>query len=148
MAEAKELLPSEVRARVLKEHTALRFTMDRVVSEAESPGPGLREALDRLFDDVHRVVELEHDLLLPTLRTIDAWGPERARRLSAWHLDIRERLERARAESSTCSGEELASIARAFVDSLREDLATEEREHLARELLRELPLPADTGASA
>lgn len=148
MAEENELLPSEVRVRVLKEHTALRFAMDRVVRDAESPDAELREALDHLLASVERVVELEHELLVPTLRKIDAWGPERARRLSAWHLDVRGRLNRVRCDSRLCSGAELSALARDFVAALREDLAAVEREHLARELLRELPLPADTGASA
>lgn len=145
MHSTEELTPSEVRARILDEHSTLRARMESIAHEAVAPNGDLRGEVTRLLEALEHVVEVEHDLLLPTLRTIDAWGQERARRLSAWHLDIRDRIEQMRRDATARPAKELATHARAFVELLREDLATEERQHLSSELLRELPMPADLG---
>ncbi len=145
MPEAEELLPSQVRARILREHASVRASMEAVARECRAAGGDPRPAVERLLGALVDLVALEHELLLPTLRTTDAWGQERARRLSAWHIDLRARIERVRRELAERASGELAPLARTFVVELRADLANEERTHLARELLRELPIPADLG---
>jgi hypothetical protein len=144
MPSREDLLPSEVRARVLEEHAVLRARMEALARAGRAPNE-LRAEIEGLLEALRRVVAIEHDLLLPTLRTIDAWGQERARRLSAWHLDVRDRVEQMRRDLSERPNEQLATHAYAFVELLREDLGSEERLHLSGELLRELPIPADLG---
>lgn len=145
MAAHDELLPSEVRARVLREHATLKARMEAVARECREADGNLRGSIDRLVEALGVVLDVEHELLLPTLRTIDAWGAERARRLSAWHIDVRARIERIRRDVAERTPQELSGRALEFVVALRDDLAEEERLHLARELLRELPMPADLG---
>lgn len=147
MSEGDELLPSEVRARILREHAGVRASMEAVARECRGAGEELSAALERLCAALTNLIELEHELLLPTLRTIDAWGLERARRLSAWHLELRERVEHVRRDLARGAELDLASRARSFVTELQVDLLNEERIHLARELLRELPIPADLGGT-
>ncbi len=144
MSEKGDLLPSEVRARVLCEHACLRARMDAVRRAARSGGD-VAAALADLFDAMLRTIELEHELLLPTLRTIDAWGAERARRLAAWHLAVRDRVACAQQEVAGRPPDELRVRAIELVAELSRELTSEERTHLSQELLRELPIPADLG---
>jgi hypothetical protein len=147
--EDDELLPSQVRARAIRAHVALRAAMQRVREAAEAAaGDGASESLRRevgaLAAAVGSVIELEEEILVPTLRGIDAWGPERARRLAAWHREERERkdeLERA------MLGPRPAEAARRYVERLEGALAAHEAHHLEEELLRELPIPTDLGGA-
>ncbi len=145
-----ELLPSEVRARIVEEHRALREKMQSTYAAAAGSGrDGLRRELSALLDAAVAVVDIEDELLLPTLRTIDAWGLERARRLVAWHIDLRERVAKMRAVAADANGPlaEAAEATRGFIERLEADLGSQERLHLAKELLSELLIQTDFGGA-
>ncbi len=141
----EELLPSQVRARIVDEHQKLRRCMQATRDAADGAGQDeLAASVRSLLDAALTVIEVERDLLLPTLRTIDAWGAERARRLSAWHLELRDRVDGMKSDIGRPLAER-ARRARAFVDELERDLGSQERLHLAQELLSELPIRTDFG---
>jgi iron-sulfur cluster repair protein YtfE (RIC family) len=91
--------PSEVRDRVLHDHEGLRKqiheveSLAREVSRGEQPQLGpLRDAAERLLSTLLRHMDWEDRELVPALADSDAWGPERARRLSEEHVEQREFL--------------------------------------------------------
>jgi hypothetical protein len=137
-----DILPSQVRVRLLADHAALRQQIAKIRTSARTKKGSLVEEARALAEALRQHIDREDQLLLPTLRDIDAWGPERARRLSAWHLELRERIQAL--EQAFFAPHARAHVI-AFVDQLEEDLAHEERAHLADEILRELPIRADLG---
>lgn len=153
--DAGEMLPSEVRARVLKDHAALRVLIADVRRAAERvrDDAGGREAFVEAAHTLLRALRehlaLEDEILLPTLRTIDAWGPERAKRLETEHAHQREVLEMTERELDVGrrpTGETLARIEQ-FVDRLEKDMILEEKTDLDEELLREFPIRTDFGGA-
>lgn len=158
MAEAdaeRELLPSQVRARVLKDHAALRLLIAQVRRAAKQARDGgvdrdrFVEAAHTLLRALREHLALEDEILLPTLRTIDAWGPERAKRLETEHAHQREVLEMTEYELDDAErpiGETVARMEQ-FVDRLEKDMMLEEKTDLDEELLREFPIRTDFGGA-
>ena len=124
-----------VRRRILAEHRELRKAIAKV-NAADDPYKvtlAARALLDRLIDHL----DLEDQILEPLLRGIDAWGPERARRLREEHASQRTQVATLRTALATAPTAELATLARLFVDELLADMADEERDVLNAELLRD-----------
>ncbi|MBX3269397.1 MAG: hemerythrin domain-containing protein [Sandaracinaceae bacterium] len=129
-----ELSPREVREVVLADHAALRVRIEllrRAIGTAGVTGDpaALRELLPSFLDHLGAHLALEDQLLAPTLASIDAWGPERSRRLAeehaaqrAWIAASRERLAATGGDASTLAAEALVMIAR-----VEEDMAQEEQ---------------------
>jgi iron-sulfur cluster repair protein YtfE (RIC family) len=91
--------PSEVRDRVLRDHAGLRELIERVESLAREVSGGerpqvreLRTAAETLLSTLLRHMDWEDRELVPALADSDAWGPERARRLSEEHVEQRQFL--------------------------------------------------------
>lgn len=154
MAE-EELLPSEVRKRILAEHDKLRGLMAEVretSARARQNGTGHQEFADAsqaLLTAVAKHLDLEDEILVPTLETIDAWGPERAKRLATEHENQRQILTQvseqlARGEHAP---DETIERMETFVDRLEKDMALEEKTSLDEELLREFPIRVDFGGA-
>lgn len=155
-----ELLPSQVRARVLKDHAALRLLIADVRRAAQRARQGGSERGDSeqaaFVDAAHTLLRalrehlaLEDEILLPTLRTIDAWGPERAKRLETEHAHQREVLEMTETQLDDPErpiGETVARMEQ-FVDRLEKDMMLEEKTDLDEELLREFPIRTDFGGA-
>lgn len=150
----EELLPSEVRARILKDHERIRAAIGAVRQAArDSRDNGhfrrFREVAQELLTMVDRHLDLEDEILMPTLRTIDAWGPHRAERLSAEHQSQRVVLEKARQELTRAGRATIDVVAgmEEFTNRLEKDMELEEKTSLDEELLREFPMPVDFGGA-
>jgi hypothetical protein len=137
------MTPSELREWILTEHTALRTMLDEiddVLGDAAVAGlaPGrLHRLTERLKIALEHHLDLEDSHLVPVLRTLDVWGPDRAARVATEHERQRSEIE---ALHSQYTGPGVtASLAQldAFVRDLRRDMDIEERTVLAPELLRD-----------
>ncbi len=136
-----------VRQRILSEHERLRQASAEVL--AADSHPKLRLATHALLDLLAEHLAHEDELVAPLLRTIDAWGEERERRLRQDHAEQRADIERLRsALARPLSVEEqhtLASVVRQFVARLGGDMTLEERDVLTSELLRDDSITVEFG---
>ncbi len=145
------LRPSEVRKRVLTEHTALRAMLDDVEALAHtlaqgdaSVGSTLVVRARELQRTLGRHLDHEDVLLIPILRETDAFGPVRAERLTAEHERQRNEmiamLSRLLTSEENAPGTPLAEALLAFAAELRTDMDQEEKALLSPELFRDDPI--------
>jgi iron-sulfur cluster repair protein YtfE (RIC family) len=144
-----EIYPSEIRERILEDHRMLRTLLERmeVLARHMLQGKGssrgeLRAQLLVLDERLRTHMELEEEVLVPALRSADAWGQERVDRFHAEHTRQREILDaiwRSDAEVHR-TGIEFALLAWGLVRLLREDMAEEERLSLNERVLRDDPI--------
>ncbi|MCA9604597.1 MAG: hemerythrin domain-containing protein [Myxococcales bacterium] len=147
-----ELSPKEVREVVLADHSALRVRLDllrraiRVADESGDPS-ALMELLPSLLDHLSAHLALEDQLLAPTLKTIDAWGPERERRLAEEHGAQRAWIHECRRQLAANEGhtKELATQALVMIGRIEEDMKHEESEALGSHLLSDEVIHVDFG---
>jgi hemerythrin-like domain-containing protein len=92
--------PSEVLAHVREDHEGLRADLERVEALAQRRDDGsdpdvevLRREVKALLDRLRVHMQWEDRHLLPALRSADAWGEERARRLVDDHREQRALLD-------------------------------------------------------
>jgi hypothetical protein len=131
--------PKQVRQRILDEHCELRVRLGALVDDP---------TVERVLDFVERLeahLGVEDEILEPLLRTIDAWGPERARQLREEHAAQRRELHWIRRHVHAPNGAELRPWLRRFADRLERDMAAEERERLSAELLDDGTVRVDFG---
>lgn len=138
--------PSEVRERVLHDHVALRELIERMESLARQVVEGrahstadLCGVAERLLSTLLRHMDWEDRQLVPVLAESDAWGPERARQLSAEHLGQREQLGAALAGlgDRTRPATELARSLLELAHTLLRDMEEEESAFLDPGVLRD-----------
>lgn len=146
-----ELMPSEVRDVVLSDHAALRARITlikRALREAEGQGneAPLRSLLPDLFAHLRSHLALEDRLLLPTLRSIDAWGPQREAAMvelhaqqRRWISDMSERM------AGAATALELVKQTKEIIDELERDMESEEKDALNEQLLRDDPISVEFG---
>ena len=137
--------PSEVRELILAQHDELRALyadLDALLADVTPGDSGgdraLRERCRRLYQMLLRHIAVEDALLAPALRESDGFGPVRADELLAEH-DRQRRLLRY-ALSSIVESTPGATLVRSLpplLDSLRADMAHEERDLLSAELLKD-----------
>jgi hypothetical protein len=136
-----------LRKRILAEHERLREAIAKTLG-AETHAK-LTLAANALLDELAEHLAHEDDLLEPVLRTIDAWGEERARRMRDEHAAQREEIDRLRfalAQPLPFAVEpRLAAAVRRFVERLGGDMAHEERDVLSPELLRDDAISIEFG---
>ena len=132
-----ELSPREVREVVLADHAALRVRIELVrraigVAGVTGDPAALRELLPSLLDHLAAHLALEDQLLAPTLASIDAWGPERSRRLAEEHGAQRAWIAAARARLAATGGDAsaLATEALEMIERVEADMTQEEHEAL------------------
>ncbi len=130
-----DLSCERVRRLVLAEHRELRAAMAKV-SAATEPGR-LAVATSALLDLLTEHISHEDEILEPILRHLDAWGPERSRRLRAEHAAQRTEIARLRAELATAPPAGLDWAISHFIDALLADIEAEERDTLDASLLRD-----------
>ncbi|HJK98896.1 MAG TPA: hemerythrin domain-containing protein [Polyangiaceae bacterium LLY-WYZ-14_1] len=148
-----ELLASEVRARVLADHEALRKRLGAVDAAASGALAGQPKAADELSEAAKelsiawaRYRDLEDRLLVPALARADAWGEIRVQRLAGSQDLQRARVDeivtaaRAVAEASPEEAQTAAARLRELVGLLREELVAEERDALHPNLLKDDPV--------
>lgn len=152
---ARNPFPSEIRNRVLEDHARLRLLLRAVDSLAQRVLNGevacageMRAAGQRLTEKLMRHLDLEDAILVPALRDIDAWGAERARRVSVEHASQRKQVAALDRDLAT-EGEagRLAVELRDFVTELHADMLAEEESVLDADLLRDdvVAINAETG---
>lgn len=127
--------PSEVRSRVLSDHTALRRDAALVeklageVSEGrEGALPALRQQGRQLHGRLCEHMRFEDAHLAPALRQSDAPGEGRAEHLAAAHREQRELLDYLleRLSDGSRPAVVLAGDLRSFAELLRDDMDWEE----------------------
>ncbi|MCA9513042.1 MAG: hemerythrin domain-containing protein [Myxococcota bacterium] len=140
------MTPNELRERILSDHAQLRRALadlEELSHAALDRGATGREELRRAGE--HFLFQLEEhmrhedDQLVPLLRTIDAWGPERAHLVEEDHraqraqmrvyLDALRRRDAPRAE--------LADLLLEIASWLRRDMDDEEEVTLRPDVLRD-----------
>jgi iron-sulfur cluster repair protein YtfE (RIC family) len=139
----RSLRPSQVRARIVSEHVALRSQLDCLavqalrVSSGELEHVQLLEPVEALYRDLREHLDFEDALLAPALREADAWGVIRAARLERHHREQRQALselaERSRSEPPAALVQTVTSL----IADLRADMTHEERDLLSCDLLRD-----------
>lgn len=147
-----ELSPKEVREVILADHAALRVRLDllrRAIRVADTSGDpsALMELLPSLLDHLSAHLALEDQLLAPTLKTIDAWGPEREKRLAEEHGAQREWIAECRRRLEATEGDtgELAVQALVMIGRIEEDMVHEEGDALGPHLLSDEVIHVDFG---
>jgi len=148
-----ELLASEVRARVLADHEALRGRLgavDAAAAGALAGSPEAAETLEASARDLSiawsRFRDLEDRLLVPALARADAWGEIRVQRLAEDQqlqrtqvdelVEVAGTVARADPERARAAVDRL----RELVALLREELRAEERDALHPNLLKDDPV--------
>lgn len=140
------LKPSEVRARVLRDHEELRrrlVELETLLEHAHEPRSPWREELAALSRRLREHVALEDDILAPVLSRADFWGPDRMARLRdehERHCGALEGLARrwdslSSAKRGRAAADELAREIRRIALDLGADMDAEERSLLHPSLL-------------
>jgi hypothetical protein len=138
--------PSELRQAVLAQHVVIAELLDEVESAARRVQGGdgsllgrLRERGRELHARMAEHLDFEDRFLVPVVRDVDAWGPERARAISEEHADQRELLAfvLSRLEDRDSPVQLLAEQLRNFAGALRDDMHYEEQAVLNENLLRD-----------
>ena len=140
------MTPSEVRKYILRDHDVLREELSSLERLAREILAGRAPEVDRLRDEgcsfhdtLARHMEWEDAHLKPILRDIDAWGEERARRLTEEHREQRELLSRS-LENLRDPARDASFVARdvlALAEWLRRDMEGEEAQTLDPQVLRD-----------
>lgn len=142
----KSLKPSEVRARVLRDHDELRARLGELataVQHADEPRSPWREGIAALSRRLKEHVALEDDILAPVLSRTDFWGPDRLARLRGDYERHRVELEGLvsrwealpGARRGRAAAAELAREVRRIAFDLDADMDAEERSLLHPSLL-------------
>jgi hypothetical protein len=126
--------PGEVRRTILQQHEELRRALREVLL-----APALAPILS-FFDQLEAHLDTEDRLLAPALEHLDAWGPERSRKLREEHAAQRRVLKFIRSHLHDPYG--LGPWMRRLGDRLLRDMEAEERERLSPDLLRDRPIAA------
>lgn len=121
-----------VRKTLLAQHENLRKLMSHVEQALEiGPAANLSLAVKALHDACQAHNAAEEAVLIPILRDIDAWGPERVKQLLAEHTE----------EHSVLLGKldphAPKDEVRAAIKALREHMQHEESTNLSEGLLRD-----------
>ena len=137
------LKPSEVRDRIVSEHADMLerlAALDVTLSELRCGRASWQSAVSEchsLYDALIAHIDMEDELLVPALRDIDAWGSVRADMLTQHHVAQRQELRAVLGDNGESDQRVLATRVGRLIDDLLTDMAHEEREVLARDLLRD-----------
>ncbi|HEV8321008.1 MAG TPA: hemerythrin domain-containing protein [Myxococcota bacterium] len=144
--------PSDVRACIIEEHQEIRRMLgrlDRLAHAAVAAAPGAGVALLQgrraLAERLRTHIDLEDEILVPALRTLDAWGAQRAEAVTRHHAEQRRWLTALldAVDEPPPEATELVRFVRWIGDVLREDMDHEERDLLHADLLRDDPVGID-----
>jgi hemerythrin-like domain-containing protein len=146
-----EMRNSEIRQTILDDHAALRGLFASLRDLLRSAGGGadreqaVRELGAALRERFLTHLDLEDRYLVPALETIDAWGEERAKRVSREHDEQRARLDRllTHLKDSQRPMPELIEELEVLLRDLLEDMTHEEATVLHEDLLRDDPVTVD-----
>ena len=138
-----DIVPSRVRTEILESHQRIRARISevrRIGTFTRTNGallPQRTEATGDLVSAVREHLAREQQVLIPTLRAIDAWGPERARRLLATHRAQHALIERTERvlRRERCSCHEAVDCVEDLARTLERDMEEEARTHISERLL-------------
>lgn len=142
---------SEIRQTILDDHAALRGLFASLRDLLRSAGGGaerdraVRELGAALRERFLTHLDLEDRYLVPALREIDAWGEERAKRVSREHEEQRGRLDRLlkHLQDPERPMADLTEELDVLLRDLLEDMTHEEATVLREDLLRDDPVTVD-----
>jgi hypothetical protein len=145
---------SEIRQTILDDHAALRglFASLRDLLRSEGGGAGREPAVRSLGAALRERflthLDLEDRYLVPALREVDAWGEERANRVSKEHAEQRARLDRllTHLQDPARPMAELIEELEVLLRDLLEDMTHEEATVLQEDLLRDDPITINVEA--
>jgi hemerythrin-like domain-containing protein len=149
------MTPAELRERILAEHAELRRSLADLealsldaLERGASGREGLRASGEQFLFQLERHMQHEDEHLIPLLRTIDAWGEERARRVEVEHREQREqmRVYLDALQRGDARREELATLLLDLSSWLARDMADEEETTLHPDLLRDDVIGIDVEA--
>ncbi len=138
-----------MRRRILEDHARLRVLIAelddvalRVMDGDRRLALRMRALAEGLRDTFLHHLDLEDGVLVPVLRTLDAWGTDRAARLAAEHRAQRERFGRHLGElvDQSRAPEDVAADLHALAIELLLDMLHEEKTVLDADLLRDDPV--------
>ncbi|HYV49022.1 MAG TPA: hemerythrin domain-containing protein [Myxococcaceae bacterium] len=136
--------PSDVRGRVLAEHlwlseklTLVEASAAAVLSGRSAESARLRDRCRNLCESLWFHLATEDEILVPLLRSLDAWGEVRVERVQNDHQTQRVEIGELRRQAEEADPTALAEDVLTFAKALRADMANEEQVSLSRELLRD-----------
>ena len=138
--------PTEIRARVLRDHRSVRTQIERVAALSRAALAGtsrdtaaLRAAAHELIRVLGRHLLWEDEHLLPALEAADGWGPARVQRMQADHGEQRELLRHVATvlEDPSRPPELLARTTLDLARLLQDDMEDEEKVMLDPAVLRD-----------
>jgi hypothetical protein len=143
-----DMLPSEVRRRVLEDHARLREGITKLREVADTADlDALRASARAFFAQLETHMAMEDHELAGVLRTIDAWGPERAARLARDHAAQRVWIRSYDAFIGKCTSHRLArDRILTFLAELEDDMTREEARDLNEDLLADGGPAPDLGS--
>lgn len=146
--------PSRVRTQILQDHASLRqqlseleVAVDEMLTD-QSKTPTVRVLARQILVELTRHTHLEDTILVPVLRTIDAWGSVRSAQLLAHHKAQRAQIqELTELYNLPLQAQDIALATRTLAMDLRADMEHEERDILSADLLRDdvVALSAESG---
>ena len=148
--------PSQVRLRILDDHARLRTLFSELdeVAQRVLEGEGqlafrLRVLAESLRESFPAHLDLEDAVLVPALKQVHPWGPERAEHVVREHREQRHLFEHLLRELSdpTRPVDELAVELRWLVKELLRDMTEEEDSVLDSDLLRDDEVAVDVETS-
>lgn len=138
------LTPVDVRKLMLGEHHNIRTKLDELSRSAKTlltAGPnGLARVLRltrHLARDLKAQIALETAILVPTLRTVDAWGEVRANKLLVQLRKRRRKLRALRRSAAQNDHVTLGGQIDQYIDERRSGMARAERDSLNPNVLRD-----------
>jgi len=138
--------PSQIRARVIADHEGFRDVLDRLERRTRAADGGdaaalqeLRGLAQGLLERLQEHMRWEEHYLRPALREADAWGEERAERLTREHAEQREELAfiLQRLRDPERPEPLVINDLIGLIVMLREDMDEEERDLLDERVLRD-----------
>lgn len=143
--------PDRLRTRLLREHKAMRRSMEAVEAlldpaenDREEAVLALRSKLRDLYATLSAHLEREERLLAPMLRSASAFGQTREAKLLADHSAQRQRIADHLADAEKMSNSDLVASVRSWIPTALRGLEREEQEVLTEETLSDIPVIADS----
>lgn len=143
--------PGRLRARLIREHQAMRRLMQAIEALLDSAEHEREEAVIELRSrtrDLHTSLRdhlvREEQLLAPVLRESSAFGEAREEELIQDHRAQRQRLASLLADIDELSNAELVASLREWIPTALQDFEREEQQLLTEEALSDIPTATDS----
>jgi len=151
----ESMAPSQVRSVIMAEHAHLRGLLDLTEEAAQrvlSGGGFGDDALQAIRDRAHHLrtalfahLELENRVLVPAIREVPGFGPDRADRVLLEHAEQKKAVDGTlmMLDDQSHPAAALAAEVERLVQALRKDMDLEEEALLNEFLLRDEMIPTD-----